>query len=1566
MANRIRQYHPLEPFRPFAPPGITIFDTETTDLGKGYKRGRTNEVFLSQIAFFQSSQTGGPPDTMSYYTDILEPLVKRVEAGELTPEELITEATRIKSGSPRWSKDIRLKGNVLNRVFKSHLERTVASVRGTKLPSGVAIGPERHAVEQFIGRLKNKQTIGAWNMAFDYKVMAQAARRVGLGKEFGAVTREAGLDFSRIGTQSRLLDLSTTFKMFLFEENRRNALLEQVSRGSERSMASLVHLSDVEIWTAKAAGESQEAHTQFLRRVADTQGHPILGGADQGRLIERHGGFHTYFDSQTLAVPNALRRFEWFQRHGQDFGDQLSQQSFAEGKRTPHIDFVSGWNIDVLSRTLGLDSSKAHEALSDTVLEDKLSKIFGSYQRAFHDAEADIGVQFQGDRQLSRAVTQELAVLEGARTRFTATLQSMRRSGDLPPSAPATASEFWARHNFETIRNIRDKAAIHAAERLGIRADAVDAEIGQILDPTGARPKIIDTAKAAGDRLTFTASSVGRTLAEAFGEISTGAKAFLSNRMGQAAAAVAGIAIFDSLLPETAPAPPPNHLPKADRIRDPLAMPIGDVFHQLVQTHTIAAGAAQQAEVAIAGTSFHRPLLDTAYGQQQVAGHVDLLSNRYGPIEIKSSLKGGVLYHGGPAPEQIAQTRNYVQGLGLPAGYLYHINPSDPSNITINQVMAEGPRGHVSQFRRRMSGLRAANTPWSRWGGSGIRRGGGDFESGWNSVTAFTRIRPQIAAQSIAAAREAASAAEHVGVNTFSMGATATRAASELLQPQPISTRPIGILRLGAAIPDAGEKARAGRMLVEQAVENFGAINTQTRPFRGVSFDVDARIAGQQQTSGLPVPIGAAGTHIQQGMSQKAPAFYHGPRPWYDNPAREEIGSFIRTTSAGPFRITPGISGRGQQWVPHTEVLRGRRPAHEIVAMRPRPGWPASGTDFHWMEFGQIGSDPHAYGIRLTKQAQDLLGQADPLSRINRVERGVVLPPAPDDPIFPEYLKAQQEGRWTKPWREMGGSLRANITRAIGWDNLPLVVRKEAEAAGFTPITFQVAIHQSTVGDSLHKSVNPERYWETDPTVANRMLHGDPAQLVSKINEKIATRGEENAARIFLGEALVGGKKDLAVMSPQSFMKAISPGGSLSKVDLRDALITPFGNNLESLGLGTRSILAQKLLLQMKKDGLTPGMAKNILKHYGMMDDAIAGVLWPVSETGIKKAQGKVVTKAAETVDMLANKAASAGRNAADFWPDHQSYVGLTSKHHTKFKGSFIQKLGQTFKEGWLDTLYHRTWVNRHYMKGVVEEISGGRIRFSSDIKDIKQPEKGLRRWLFDKGHDWAFKGTGVKAQLGRAAKYVSNAHGLGGMALMWLPLAAYSSWQGAKEYKSQTVGFGIEGAKWAASISMYQMVQQSWGKAAAKLVAKKLIPLPLVDHLVAMGVSMVLDGIIHSITDTLAKGLGLKKEPAQTVPLATQYYMGNFPGLDDSQYLGQHGINSGFGTNHSGFHSGWSPPPALIIPPVTVPSIVRRQIPRQANGGLVQHLWKHRSSGGRIRSDHLPPPMMNSGVIAA
>lgn len=1543
----------------YIPENAVIFDTETTDLLKGYKRGKPQAPWLSQIAYRQ-----GGDDTlskvMSYHTDILKPLVEKHQRGEISPSQLV-EAAIAGRGGPKWGEDIRHKDSVLNKVFSEHLRVTHGELQGRKLP-GSNLVSTREAVQDFIGRLKRGDTYAAWNIDFDLQIMGHAARRTGLGQAFNEAVKQAGGNLDKIESASRIKDLSLTSKLFLYEESRRNALIEHTQANIQKSRAQLVHLGDVEQWSNLHNYPTQEAYEGFLERLANKG---PLTPSELAKLREKHAGFHSYFDQTELAMQNFRRYQEWNIEHGQDFGNDLAEESFARGRRNPNIRYVKGHSVEIMAQTLGYDLNRdlrlAHEGGFDTWIEKRVNDVFEEYNIAVQEAQVQHYGRFYGVASAEQSLQRELAVLETARERFNEKLQRLQKAGKLGPQlspgmikGPVTIDMLLERHERFTLDNIRDRAALHAREALGLTSTTVDEEIEDILRPKFLREGVVDSYKRAGERSLRLSASRGQNIfVDAWREVQPGLKKAWDTKAGKIFAGIAGLAVLDSFLPERDP--PAYRAPREHPPRDPRQPPVGDAFHSWVANKAILEGWAQRSEYPVPDSSFH-----TEPGEGAGTGYIDLLSNRHGPIEVKSALKGNVAYHGAPSEDQIAQTQNYINALGLPTGYLFHINPADPSNITINQIMAGRGRSYQSDFVRPLPGLRAAGSAWSAYGG--IQRGGGDFRSGFSAIRAFARTHKRSFHPTLIGFEDLAYQLEKSGQNAFSLGATGAYEATHLTWPKSISAKEV-VWRP-----------------VARGVENRTVLAGLTDQMSEMGRNLQAIPTPQPIAPAKKIyPLASTGIIIQGNMRMRNRPFYAGPN--LNTIAEDELRPLLKDFRDKARPPVGGLSARSSQWTDQFDELVPLRPFQrrpgEVVAIKPRPGWPASSGDFRLLEWsfhryasaappGQSFQEGHW----VLRYAREKLPEVPQPQVTDSGLKGKAYQKL--DPQGREQFNIIQKRRKFKA--QFQGQLIDSEFGVMGWHRLPAPIRQEAQRAGFNEATWNIAVKNSVISQNAYELVHSDN-WPTDDETLQRVLSGEPNEVASKVGTELTQQGEIRNAHIVLGK--IG--NEVGPLSPKEFVRAIGPGGKLSVLQKDASTLTVNLANPQSLvkaGLTveTRSIVAQMYLRSLKGQGLSDRKARHLLKQIGFLTPDIAGNIDEIPQKVINKARGykEPAKRAFEPIKRMWEKIQSMGTYAQKVLNRKQkTYARVLGEVHTKNPHQSLHlrgrmTMGRAFYGGTMETLHGDRWRGRHLLAAAGEEVSeqtGMRIQ---TVFEAERPEKGFRAWLWDKGSRWASKGTGPLAAIGRATKHVAGAQHLGATGIMY-GLSLFHAWQYANTYKSHMVGFGIETAKVGVSMAVYDTIKEAVGA-----TIQKTVKIPFLDHIAALVGSMVFDNVLHPITEMISSALGLKKEiPPNQLP--SNQYMYGISGMDDQTHLAGHGINPSFGTNTSGFGSGWRPPARVIVPPATVvPRRPRLNLRANKTAGLSQKLWKLRRSSHKIRqgaasrSGHTPPPMINMGAIAA
>jgi endonuclease YncB( thermonuclease family) len=258
---------------------------------------------------------------------------------------------------PTWQEGFSRPGDVLAGVHERHVSATYKAFK-----SGSRMASEKQVLDR-VGRiLASGQSVGGWNVEFDFSVLEDVARRT------GDSTFMKGLN--RAWTQGKIVEMSDPARRFLFNLAREGAI---------------------------ELGQTSKAAKALASRPGTTPGN--IAALTMQEMFEPHEGFRRLFQKRPNISYEEYKTKLYAER---GLEDVLGVQEFSEGLRRPKFRYVKGWRQHVLaeaispgflrdptSTQMGQEIAKrlnlrqgekvtAHLARDDTVLTGILHEIFGA------------------------------------------------------------------------------------------------------------------------------------------------------------------------------------------------------------------------------------------------------------------------------------------------------------------------------------------------------------------------------------------------------------------------------------------------------------------------------------------------------------------------------------------------------------------------------------------------------------------------------------------------------------------------------------------------------------------------------------------------------------------------------------------------------------------------------------------------------------------------------------------------------------------------------------------------------------------------------------------------------------------------------------------------------------------------------------------------------------------------------------------------------------------------------------------------------------------------------------
>lgn len=362
-----------------------VFDLETTGLIQGYRYKPQSGVGISQLALREM----GTSNSYARFTDILQEPLTRHDPGKMGSELYEKYIEQVKPGSVHWQKGYKTKGNVLHEVHKRHVVATkeaMAAARPGAIKGATArLATEAELLEKMTQTLEAGHKLRGWNIEFDMLMMSNVAARANpaLAKRWTRAMNIARnrLQFEDMGSSVRKISYLAAQESFMSPKFNKETGL------------TLGQMDPDVRWQAKHGKLS----IKDIERLS------------YDKMIEPHQGFQEYFAQQRARVgPQTYQgHLDWLAaRRGERIAGKV--QTFATGKNMPDVRYTKAWSADIIASALAPDVTRekmlhaqaakllgrervvAHEALSDTALEEVIDNIFRTDAENWGDAWKDI------------------------------------------------------------------------------------------------------------------------------------------------------------------------------------------------------------------------------------------------------------------------------------------------------------------------------------------------------------------------------------------------------------------------------------------------------------------------------------------------------------------------------------------------------------------------------------------------------------------------------------------------------------------------------------------------------------------------------------------------------------------------------------------------------------------------------------------------------------------------------------------------------------------------------------------------------------------------------------------------------------------------------------------------------------------------------------------------------------------------------------------------------------------------------------------------------------------------
>lgn len=355
---------------PTRPTKTYIFDLETTGLLQRFRPDVRSDVGISELALREEARGGG----YRRFTNLLRDPLLRLDADEIDAR---TFGEILEAKGPtgvRWQKGFRNPENVLHGVLERHVDATRAAIAGR----GDLLAKESKLVSLMTRQLRQGHRIKGWNIDFDMNVMSQVAARSN-----PAVYQRWSRALNMARSRGQVEDMATGAKKFMFLAAQESAM------------------------TGKQTGREFFTLGQVDKKIVNLvkQGKLSVDEIEKltyDKTMERHKGFDEFFARRLRRGGKANVSYEryvaWLRRK-QSYLNR--PDVFAMGQKFPDIGKTKGWSADILKGALApegikgstlerraLEISKrfdmvSHEALSDTVYEELLDRIFRTRSRTW-------------------------------------------------------------------------------------------------------------------------------------------------------------------------------------------------------------------------------------------------------------------------------------------------------------------------------------------------------------------------------------------------------------------------------------------------------------------------------------------------------------------------------------------------------------------------------------------------------------------------------------------------------------------------------------------------------------------------------------------------------------------------------------------------------------------------------------------------------------------------------------------------------------------------------------------------------------------------------------------------------------------------------------------------------------------------------------------------------------------------------------------------------------------------------------------------------------------------------
>jgi endonuclease YncB( thermonuclease family) len=361
---------PTRPSRAFA------LDLETTGLIQGYSIRPHGDVGISQFALREM----GTSNAYMRYTNLLQDPLGRYDAGKIDATTYAEQLERQRPGGTRWQKGYKTPSNVLYKVHERHVTATRAAAAGT----GARLATETELVEKMTRLLESGHKVKGWNVEFDMLMMSHAAARQNPAVQM-RWTRAVNIARNR----GMVEDMGSNVRKIAYLAAQESFMSPKFNKEVGFQLGQL----DPNIrWQV----ETGQLGLKDIERLT------------YDKLIEPHKGFQEFFAHQRSVGPMSYERYlDWLaEKRGMAQADRI--QTFAMGRKFPDVRYTKVWSADIIAHALAPDAEReailhgraakllgrqqvrAHEALSDTALEEVIGEIFRTDAKNWRDAWKDI------------------------------------------------------------------------------------------------------------------------------------------------------------------------------------------------------------------------------------------------------------------------------------------------------------------------------------------------------------------------------------------------------------------------------------------------------------------------------------------------------------------------------------------------------------------------------------------------------------------------------------------------------------------------------------------------------------------------------------------------------------------------------------------------------------------------------------------------------------------------------------------------------------------------------------------------------------------------------------------------------------------------------------------------------------------------------------------------------------------------------------------------------------------------------------------------------------------------